>query len=183
MDALRQIDFDEAMTMTKEERQRFEVKDNGSADWCLRKIKALKEQQDENGQLAEAEAKRVMDWLNGQNEKLQNNIAFFESLLIHYHIGIYNEDTKQKTISLPHGKLKARAQQPEFIRDDEKLIEYLKNTGQSDLVEVIEKPKWGEFKKNLEVSEDGTIIADKGTGELIDCIKAEIRPPKFTVEV
>jgi hypothetical protein len=183
MDALRQIDFNEAMTMTEEEKQRFEVKDNAGADWCLRKIKALKEQQDENGQLAEAEVKRIMDWLNGQNEKLQNNIAFFESLLIQYHIGIYNEDAKKKTISLPHGKLKARAQQPEFIRDDKKLVEYLKNTGQSNLVEVIEKPKWGEFKKNLEVSEDGAIIADKGTGELVDCIKAEIRPPKFSVEV
>ena len=183
MDALMKIDFDEALSMPEEEKERFKVKDNEGADWCLRKIKALKTQQDENTGLAQKEIDRIKTWEKAENEKLQNNIAFFEGLLLEYHLPIYQADDKKKTISLPNGKLKMRKQQPNFIRDDEKLVEYLKNTGQSDLVEVIEKPKWGEFKKNLEVSEDGSIVADKGTGELVDCIKAEIRPPKFTVEV
>ena len=183
MDALMKLDFDEAMLMPEEEKERFKVTDNSSADWCLRKIKALKTQQDENTQLAQKEIERIKAWEETENEKLQNNIAFFECLLLEYHLPIYQADEKKKTISLPNGKLKLRKQQPNFIRDDEKLIGYLRHTEQFDLIEVIEKPKWGEFKKNLEVSEDGAIIADKNTGELVDCIKAEIRPPKFSVEV
>ena len=185
MDALRKMDFDEAINMTEEEKQGFKITDGSSADWCLRKVRALKEQQDENTQLAMAEIERITEWVTGENGKLQNGIIFFENLLIQYHMLIYRYrvDDKKKTISLPHGKLKARAQQPEFIRDDVKLVEYLRNTGRTNFIKVIEKPEWDEFKKIVEVAIDGKTVVDTQTGEIVEGVTAEIRPPKFTVEV
>lgn len=183
MDALMKLDFDEAMLMPEEEKERFRVTDNSSANWCLRKIKALKTQQGENTQLAQKEIDRIKAWEEAENGKLQDSITFFEGLLIRYHMEQFEQDPKKKTISLPDGKLKARAQQPEFIRDDEKLVEYLRKAGRTDYIKVIEKPEWGEFKKIIEVSMDGKTVVDTQTGEIVEGVTAEIRPPKFSVEV
>lgn len=183
MNVLLKMDYDEALSLPEEEKQNFEVKDNSSANWCLRKLKALKAQQAENSQLAKTEIDRIKAWEEAENGKLQDGIAFFEGLLIQYHMEKLEQDPKKKTISLPDGKLKARAQQPEFIRDDEKLVGYLRKAGRTDYIKVIEKPEWGEFKKVVEVAMDGKTVVDTQTGEIVEGVIAEIRPPKFTVEV
>lgn len=180
-DALRKLEIEEIQSIPEEQKERFKVTDKDSANWCLRKIRALKAEIEENKRIAEAEIQRIQDWLNEVTEPLERSIQYFESLLIEYHMNIYAEDPKKKTIKLPHGTLKARAQQPDFQRDEEKLLQWLKDSGMTDFIKIIEKPEWGALKKNVEVAGDRVVHRD--TGLIVEGVTVQERPPKFSVEV
>lgn len=168
---------------SQEERERFKVENKDSANWCLRKMRALKAEIEDNMRIAQEEIERIQQWAEQINAPLQRSSDYFQSLLAEYHIGLYNEDPKQKTIKLPHGTLKMRAQQPEFIRNDAEFLEYLHRNGRNEYIEVIEKPKWGEFKKITMVAGDNKTVYDIHTGLIVEGVTAEPRPPKFSVEV
>jgi phage host-nuclease inhibitor protein Gam len=171
------------LAQCQDEKERFRVTGKDSANWCLRKIRALKAEIKDNARIAQEEVERIQKWLKNVNEPLENSISYFEGLLETYHREIYVEDPKLKTIKLPHGTLKLRAQQPEFKLDEQVFLEYLRKSGRSDYIEVIEKPKWGEYKKVVEVAMDGKTVVDTQTGEIVEGVRAELRPPKFSVEV
>lgn len=184
--ALLKQEIPEAIAATKlaqcqDEKERFRVTGKDSANWCLRKIRALKAEIKDNARIAQEEVERIQEWLKNVNEPLENSISYFEGLLEAYHREVYEGDPKLKTIKLPHGTLKLRTQQPEFIRDDEKLLQWLKQNGMNKFVKVIEKPEWGELKKKTQVVGDKVVLVD--TGEVIEGVTAEQRPPKFSVEV
>lgn len=50
-----------------------------------------------------------------------------------------------------------------------------------DMIQNVEKPKWGEFKKRLEIV--GGQIVDKTTGELVEGVQIIEKPDTFTVDV
>lgn len=188
--ALRKIELMEALEQAKNEiqaspndEQRFKVTDKDSANWCLRKMRALKAEIEDNNRIAREEIERIQRWQEEVNEPLERSMQYFEALLAEYHFGIYSEDPKAKTIKLPHGTLKMRAQQPEFVRDEKALLEYLRRNGRTNFIEIIEKPKWGEYKKVVQLAGDGRTVVDSQTGEIVEGVTAEPRPPKFSVEV
>ena len=53
--------------------------------------------------------------------------------------------------------------------------------GNEDMIQTTEKPKWGEFKKRLEIV--GGQIVDKTTGELVEGVQIIEKPDTFTVDV
>lgn len=66
-------------------------------------------------------------------------------------------------------------------QDDDTLLAYLKASGNEDMIQNTEKPKWGEFKKRLEIV--GGQIVDKTTGELVEGVQIIEKPDTFTVDV
>jgi len=163
------------------EKERFKVTNKDSANWCLRKMRALKAEIEENARIAQEEVERIQQWLQDVNTPLERSMQYFEGLLMEYHMKVYAEDPKIKTIKLPHGTLKMRVQQPEYIRDDEKLLSWLKQNGMNEFVKIIEKPEWGQLKKKVQIA--GKMVVFKDTGEVIEGVTAQERPPKFSVEV
>ena len=68
-----------------------------------------------------------------------------------------------------------------FDFDDDKLVEFLKASGNLEFIKTEEKPKWGEYKKRLEIM--GGSVVDKETGEIVDGVKAIEKPDTFSVDV
>lgn len=66
-------------------------------------------------------------------------------------------------------------------QDDDALLAYLKASDNEDMIQTTEKPKWGEFKKRLEIV--GGQIVDKTTGELVEGVQIIEKPDTFTVDV
>lgn len=159
----------------------FVVDSPDKANWALRKIRALRAKQDEAREIAEAEFQRVGDWLEQQTDGIAENISFFESLLEQYHIQEIANDPKAKTIKLPHGTLQMRAQQPEFIRDDEQIREWVEANRKPYLIPQPARLDWAGLKQDLSVVDNFAI--DKETGEPVPGITVEHRPPKFSVKV
>lgn len=109
-----------------EQKERFQVKDKEQAEWCLRQISRLSKEQAEIEATAQAEIEKITAWKNNQTESIQKSTSFFEYLLIEYHQQVLKENPKAKTIKLPSGKLEARKAQPDFIRDKETMLPWVK---------------------------------------------------------
>ena len=166
---------------SEEQRGQFIIDDDQKANWALRKIRQLQEKRKANIQLAEAEIERINTWLKEVNGDLEQSIDYFTGLLEGYHRQVLEQDPKAKTIKLPYGKLKMRAQQPEFIRDNDKLLSWLKQSNKTDYIVVKESPDWAQLKKTLQVA--GNALVDTETGEVVEGVEVVEREPKFSVEV
>lgn len=167
-----------------EKQEGFIVDTEQKANWALRKIKQLQEKMDANADLAAEEIARIEMWEKEVNEGLHQSILFFTRLLERYHRGVYEENPDIKTIKLPHGQLKMRAQQPKFVRDDDKLLAWMKKEW-PDIhpyyIKITERPDWKDLKDFLEVC--GDKMVDPESGLIVEGVEVIAREPKFSLEV
>ncbi len=179
-----------------DESQNFTIADDEAAEWALLKIAEDR-----------AEAQRLINACNSMilkyqeriqkiEEDLKHKTGFLQGKLYEYFCAVPHKKTKTtETYALPSGKLKLKYPGPEYVRDDEKLVEWLKKMGHTDYVKTVEMPVWGEFKKTTEVHKDP--IVDEETGEItgydtyvtdakgikVGGVTLAERPPVFEVEV
>lgn len=179
MNALQAIELENLPS--EQERERFKITDINAANWALRKISAAQAAIREADALADAEISRINQWLEGQVRTLQDTVQFFEGLLNEYHQQELAQDSKRKTIKLPHGTLKMRAQQPEYQRNNDVILEWATASKPEVLVPQPPKLDWTGLKKAIRPV-DGVAV-DVDTGEVIPGITIVDRPPKFSVEV
>ena len=155
-------------------REHFKVEDDQTAEWCLEQIR--------NAQEEKAKWKAFYD---SRYEAVCNScdrtIANMESVLQSYFDNVPHKVTKtQENYSLPSGKLVFKKQQPEYTRDDEQLILWLKENGGEKYVVAKESVDWLGLKKSLTIL--GDTVAD-AEGQVIPCIRVEERPDIFKVEL
>ncbi len=167
---------------TEEARQAFRINDLDQAGWAVRKYARIEDKRSELRNLAAVEIARIQAWLEREEEKLDRDASFFLNLLADYHRRILEADPKAKTIRLPHGTLQMRAQQPEFRRDDAKLLQFLESSpsGQA-YIRVKREPDWAKLKPVLVLGPDGQVL--NRDGEIIPGVVYEERPPKFDVKL
>ena len=78
------------------------------------------------------------------------------------------------------GSLVFKLPKQNMVKDDAKLLEYLKENEMTEYIKTEEKPVWSEFKKTLSIV-DGNVI-DISTGEIVEAVKAEETPGVFDVK-
>jgi phage host-nuclease inhibitor protein Gam len=174
------------VTAVTENKEPFTVDTQEKAAWALRKLRQIRQKQAENANTANAildglrrEMEATQNWLKEQNEALEGDASYFVGALEAYHRKLMEENPKQKTVKLPFGTLKLRAQQPEFQRDAATLLAWAK-ASRPDCVKVKEEADWATIKKSL-IVQDGKAI-DTTTGEIVPVDVVE-REPVFSVEV
>jgi hypothetical protein len=155
----------------QEQRERFKIETKDQAAWALRKMSRIKAEQDENIQTAQAEIERITSWRDEENGKLERSISFFEGLLYEYFVQLRGDDPKLKTMKLPHGTLKMRAQQPQYEYDESLMLPWAKKN-LPEAVVVKESVAKTPVKKHI-----------KETGEMVPGVQMVERPEKFSVEV
>jgi hypothetical protein len=155
----------------QEQRERFRIEDKSQAAWALRKMSRIQAEMDENIMTAQAEIERITGWRDSENEKLERSVSFFEGLLYEYFMDLREEDPKLKTMKLPHGSLKMRAQQPQYEYDETQLLPWAKEN-LPDAVVVKESVAKTPVKKHIQE-----------TGEMVPGVQMVERPEKFSVEV
>ena len=145
------------------EKEVFQVSDQQTAEWTVRKIAEHRKRQKEVDELLQAELFRLKQWAQKEMEKEENNIAYLESLLIPW------AQEQGKSISLPSGRVRFRKVPDKFIYDDQAVIAWAKQ----------HLPEAVRIKEELEKN---TIKAHvKATGELPDGLTIEPQEPKFEV--
>jgi phage host-nuclease inhibitor protein Gam len=159
--------------------QRLRVNDKSQAEWCLRQVARIKKQQAEVESIAQAEIEKISAWRDREASSLGGTASFFESLLIDFHCRTLEADGKAKTIRLPSGSLQARAQQPEFIRNEETLLPWVKQN-RPEFVLAKQSVDWSNLKKEIVVNNG--IAIDQLTGEVLPVQVVE-RGPAFSVKV
>ncbi len=161
-----------------EERERFRLTDENMANWALRKVAKARAEYEEAAKVAEAEVKRIDDWLNSRKRDLERTEEFFGGLLTGYYLPQHMENPRQKTFKLPAGQVQIRAQQPDYVRDEAKLIAWLKGNDMAGYVEIVEKVRWGDLKKQLKQLGDKMLSPD---GEVVDGILVVDRGLKVNI--
>ncbi|GIM47590.1 phage protein [Collibacillus ludicampi] len=174
------MSLQEQAFQSQEMRESFVIDTKEKAVWALRKLAKIRREMEENQSIADKEIERIKLWLEDVNGALQKDAEYFESLLQAYHRMVLEENPKAKTIKLPHGTLKARKQEPDYIRDEEKLLAWTKEN-QPEAVKVKENVDWSTLKKMIVSTENGVAIDENG--QVIEGITVVDRGIKFSVEV
>ena len=174
----------ELLKVETEVRERFDVDNDMKAEWVLSKIRRIRADQKKETDELTRQMQFYKDQMDMIGKKADEDVAFFESMLIPYFAdrmdGGFTKATKtQTTYKLPTGKMVLKHQAPEFERKDEDLLPWLKEN-RPDLVKVTESANWAELKKAVKVVGENVVTKD---GEVVPGVKVTEREDKFEVEV
>ena len=163
-------------------RPAWRITDDGCADWACRKIAEEKAELDRIRELADAQIQKIEEKVAAAERRFQNGTRFLTGKLAEYFETVPHKTTKTKaSYRLLSGTLTRKFGGTTMKQDDEKLVQFLKNSGQLEFIKTEEKPKWGDFKKRLEIM--GGSVVDKETGEIVEGVTVETKPDTFTVDV
>ena len=112
-------------------------------------------------------------------EPLQEEMKYLEANLTAYHRQQL-EQGGDKTIKLPWATLKSQKKPQDYIRDDDRLLEWTQGNA-ADYIKVSTSVAWGELKKQLVVA-DGKVLL-KETGEVVEGVEPKPIEISFGVEV
>jgi Bacteriophage Mu Gam like protein len=169
--------------------QPFEVTNQESAAEALRRITYFMEQIQSVENIVqtqiqpfESKIEKIKAWGEDAKQEHYDRIKHYESLLEAYmRLQVTEQESKgkkpKKTLKLPYGAIKLKKQQPEFVRDEEKLLEYAKSIG---MVKVKESADWSEIKKQCTVVGEKLVNED---GEVVPGISINERPEKFEFNI
>lgn len=160
----------------------WRITDDDCADWACRKIAEDRAELARIRELAEAQIARIEEKLAAAERRCENGTRFLTSKLAEYFETVPHKTTKTKaSYRLLSGTLTRKFGGASMEKDDSKLVEFLKASGNLEFIKTEEKPKWGEYKKRLEIM--GGSVVDTETGEIVEGVKAVEKPDTFTVDV
>jgi hypothetical protein len=161
------------------QKEGFQVKDTGGADWCIAmKAKALdriKETKREYSNFVEPHQRwieRYASWLDAEIKRHEATIERMEILLRPYFdelkaAGKLPHD--RKSVNLPSGTIGEQWHEVQWEQNDDELMPWAKPRG---LVRTKEEVAWDAIKKQLRLSKDGLRavivheVVDPNTGEV-----------------
>ena len=169
-----------------EEKERFAVTDEASAEWCLEKLEEnAKARKLVNDQFAEM-VYRYEKWKSDSLQELNRSDKYLKGLLQTWAVEKL-ADGKKKSVNLPSGRVGFRAGGETWKMGAEKieattpaLLAFVKENDDS-FVKVRESVRWGDYKKTLNVMEDGRVATSDG--QIIEGMTVTQGAPSFYVEV
>ena len=167
---------------TEGPRPAWRITDDGCADWACRKIAEEKAELDRIRELADTQIQKIEEKLAAAERRYENGTRFLTGKLAEYFETVPHKATKTKeSYRLLSGTLTRKYGGAQMKQDDAQLVQYLKDSGQLEFIKTEEKPKWGEFKKRLEIM--GGSAVDKETGEIVEGVQIIEKPDTFSVDV
>ena len=153
--------------------EELEVRTDLEAGWQLERRNKIIADRDELIAFYKERIKAV-------EEDADFKLGFIDRALFAYFKTVKHKKTAtQESYTLPGGKLVLKKQNPEYNRDDDTVIAWLKKSGATEYVKTVESLDWANLKKDATVLGDKLINAD---GEEIPGITVVAKPDKFTVE-
>lgn len=169
----------------EEEKEEFKITSDNLANWAVKKIKEEQAEHDRLVGIAKAEIEEITKQIEKLDQSLESKTGFLKSKLFEYFVKVEHKQTKtQESYKLLDGSLVWKKPVTKIVKGNDEawdtaLLSYLEES-QPELVEIIKKPLWNEFKKNLAIN-DGQVV-DMATGEVLDFIKAAEDPGKFDIK-
>lgn len=158
----------------------FIVDNDNTAEWSLNKIR------EEQAELKRIEmiCKNMIDSYKDRLDKAQQaydrKTSYLRMQLQQYFAMVTPKVTKtQATYKLGSGTLKIKYGGYEYIRDNDALVRWLKETGKQELVKVKEEANWSDLKKTVFDVKNGVCITTDG--EIIEGVKAAMQEDKFEI--
>lgn len=155
---------------------------DSKAEWCMKKIRE-----------ARADRDRMVEWYKNAIETIKRqtdaNTFSLEQKLREYFMTVPHRNTKtEESYTFPGGKLMFKKQEPEYKRDEDTVIAWLKESGNEQFVKVKEELDWSALKAACGTV-NGQLIAGETVnedGEIVQVVVPGVevveREPKFVVK-
>ena len=151
----------------EEKREAFEITSLSGADWCFERLKGIKANLEERKAYAEEEIKKYKEYIEAEEKKAADDIAYFEGLLRIYTDKRLEEDKdfKLKTAkgSASYGKV-----QKKWNYDEEVLFKDLEDKHLDDYIKIKKSIDKTKLKKDLNLVADNIVV--DGNGEVVEGI-------------
>lgn len=165
-----------------ESSSKFSIRDDSTAEWALKKIAEAQAERDRICQLADEEIAKLNEKKLREERRFEKETQNLKNCLAEYFQTVKRKKTTtRETYQLLSGKLILNKGKKEFVKNDSKLLSYLNSQGNSSFIK--KSVKWGEFKKQLAVKEDGTVVDSQNGKKLNGIVKCIIHPDTFDVEI
>lgn len=113
-------------------------------------------------------------------EQFEKKTQYLKDKLLSYFESVDKKTSKtQSTYKLPSGTLKKKYGGQVFDRNEEKLLEWIKQSGRNKLVKTKEYPDWEQLKKEVTVTNGKAVTTD---GEVVDGVVVTDKPDTFDIE-
>lgn len=178
-DKLREFELEEINEFEQDEK-RFKIEDVDALNWAMRKVKALKEEKEEALLSAKKEIERINEWIEKENNKYDNQINFFEGLMMEYAMMERKKDPFFKKKATPFGAVSFRKRPPKWNYDDEVLVNFLKENEYTDFVNIKYSPNKADLKKEVSVV-NGKAVFD--TGEIVEGVEIVDQDEDIVIKV
>jgi phage/plasmid-associated DNA primase len=180
------VKLDQTQDNQKSENDHFLIDNDQKANWALRKIRHLKQKKKENKEFADTEIEviqkeidEVNQWLESENDSLDNDIEYMEGMLRVYAEQLKADDPKLKTHKLPFGQLQFRKQRDKWKYDNDKLLEFAQKNLE-DTIKIKMQVDKRKLKKKIKIVSSKAVVSD--TGEVIEGIEVIKGGEKFKVK-
>jgi len=166
---------EELTTVNEREHEGFQINSLQSADWAMRKLQAINEQDRENEATAQADLDQTIAWRDRKLTENQASREYFQGLLKDYLYRERQHDKKFK-IDTPHGKVTTRKTPAGLKYEDATALKSLRDQGIQEFIRVKEEINKKDLKKagsiinGKFVLEDGQIVdgvTEKPAGESV----------------
>lgn len=168
------------------EKERFTVTDEASAEWCLEKLEENAKARALIDEQYKSMIARYEKWRADALAEIEGSDAHLKSLLEPW-VTEKLADGKKKSVKLPSGRVGFRTGGETWKMGAEKieattpaLLVFVKENDGS-FVKVQESVRWGDYKKTLNVMEDGRVTTSDG--QIIEGMTVTKGAPSFYVEV
>lgn len=154
--------------------EEFQITDDQTADWAVRKIKD-----------ADAELERMKNWFEAQIiaaiDRHDQTVSYFSGKLAQYMDTVPARETKTtRKYSLASGELVLTKEKEDFtVADDEALLGWCQLNA-PELVKVKMEAAWADVKKRLQMTEAG--VVDTETGMIVEGVEQTVKPMTFKVK-
>ncbi|HXH08907.1 MAG TPA: host-nuclease inhibitor Gam family protein [Alphaproteobacteria bacterium] len=158
-------------------RPRFEIRDDATADWALRKLSQVEQQQRQRAAFVAAEIERVKTWQAREDAKDQRFADFLTACLRSYYDQLKDDgkvSERHKSYRLPHGTLTARAKEAQFELDENLLLAWCQ-THRPGCIRTKQEIAWSDLKPLLRVVEVDAGLGYQVVIEDIDEATGEVR--------
>lgn len=168
-------------------RERFEVDNDMKAEWCLNKIRKIRQEQSRETEELERQMRFYEDQIQMIADKADVEVEFFENMLRSYfdervEAGFAKATKTKVSYKLPTGELKLTHREPEYEykKNQKETIKWLKANKLDQYIRTKEETNWSELKNAVTVNGGNVVTAD---GEIVPGIEVIERKDEFSVEV
>ncbi|TCU67531.1 Gam-like protein [Tissierella praeacuta] len=159
-------------------KETWKIENDDDAEWLIEKYNEDLIEKARYRMSLENKVKDLMDKLNKLDEEEKYAIEKRNSYLIEYFESIddkFKKKTKtQEKYRLPSGEIIKKYPNPEYKRDNDRLLSWIQKNKLDDYVEIKQSPKWGELKKVTKIVNGQVVTED---GEIVEGVEVIEKPP------
>ncbi len=160
-----------------EARERWRIRDESGAAFAVRRARAADAEIARVEALAEAQIEQIREYVRRATSSPARTVEFFEGKLREFYEREFLPDPNRRgfTKHVPGAKLGSRAGSVQtVIEEPGVVVEFLKDHGLVEFVEVTEKPKAGEMKKAFAAAVEDRPGSYPAVVEVVDADSGEI---------